>query len=146
MFWECNEGTFAEDGHVVLKKGQRECGERDVSFSKLTYASLLDETSLIPMDSFASQWERLVKAYCTLKLTRVEDKLPALSGLAAAFHTRTDNNDYVTGVWRQCLPRQLAWSITNKKPGKGHQIWQHRECSDGSFWRDDGDGRFICSP
>jgi hypothetical protein len=132
MFWECNEGTFAEDGHVVLRKGQRECGQQEGPFSKLAYASMLDEISLMSSDFFASQWERLVKAYCTLKVTRGEDKLPALAGLAAAFDARTENNDYIAGVWRQNLPRQLAWSITNTKPEKEHRVWQHREYSDGS--------------
>lgn len=133
MFWECNEGTFAEDGHVVLRQGQKECGRREGPFSKLAYSTVLDETSPMPLDAFASQWESLVKNYSTLKLTRGEDKLPALSGLAAAFSARTENNDYVAGIWRQNLPRQLAWSITNTKPEKEHRTWQSREYSDGSF-------------
>ena len=132
MFWECNEGTFAEDGHIVSMNGQRECGQQDSLFSKLAYASVLKETSLMSLDSFASQWEKLVKAYCTLKLTKEEDKLPALAGLAAAFNAGIRNNDYIAGVWRQNLPRQLAWSITNTKPEKEHQVWQHSEYSDGS--------------
>ncbi|PMD27093.1 hypothetical protein NA56DRAFT_684551 [Hyaloscypha hepaticicola] len=132
MFWECNEGTFAEDGHVVLKRGLAECGQREGPFSKLAYSSTLDGPSPMSQEAFASQWERLVKAYSTLKLTRGDDKLPALSGLAAAFHSRTQNNEYIAGIWRQCLPKQLAWSITSKKPEKEHQIFQVTEYKDGS--------------
>ncbi len=83
--------------------------------------------------AFASQWERLVKAYSTLKLTKGDDKVPALSGLAAAFHSRSQNNEYIAGRWRECLPKQPAWSITSKKPEKDHQIFQATEFKDGKI-------------
>jgi hypothetical protein len=132
IFWECNEGAFAEDGHVVSKRGLAECDQLEGPFSKLAYSSILDGPSPVSQEAFASQWERLVKAYSTLKLTRGDDKLPALSGLAAAFHSRKQNNEYIAGIWRQCLPKQLAWSITSKKPENDHQIFQATEYKDGS--------------
>jgi hypothetical protein len=133
IFWECNEGTFAEDGQVVLKRSLVECGQLEGPFSKLAYSSILDGPSPVSQEAFASQWERLVKAYSTLKLTRGDDKVPALSGLAAAFHSRKQSNEYAAGIWRQCLPKQLAWSITSKKPEKDHQIFQATEYKDGSM-------------
>lgn len=133
MFWECNDGSFAEDGHVVLRRGLRECGQTEGPFSKLAYSAVLDATAPLSQETFASQWVRLVKSYSTLKLTRGEDKLPALSGLAAAFHSHTEDNEYIAGLWRQSLPKQLAWSITNKKPAKAHKIFREQEYEDGSY-------------
>lgn len=72
-----------------------------------------------------------MKAYSTLELTRGDDELPALSGLAAAFHSRTPNYEYIAGICRQCLPKQLAYSITSKKPEKDHQVFQVAEYKDG---------------
>ena len=132
MFWECNEGTFAEDGHVVSRRGQRECGQTEDPFSKLAYSNMLDDPSPLPESSFHSQWEHLVKAYSPLKLTNAEDKLPALSGLAVTFHSRWADNEYIAGMWKQGLQRYLPWSITNRKPKEAHRVFRAREYSDGS--------------
>ena len=71
MFWECNEGTFAEDGHVVVSRNQFECGgQRNNTFSKASYAPVLHDPRPLSPNSFTSQWESLVKTYSTLYLTR----------------------------------------------------------------------------
>jgi hypothetical protein len=132
MFWECAEGTFAEDGHTVIRQGIRECGRPEDSFSKLTYSSVLNAGGPVPPETFASQWEALVRVYSTLKLTRQDDKLHAISGLAAAFQDHAENDEYVAGLWRKSLVRQLAWSITNKKPERVHRVWQTRIHEDDS--------------
>ena len=56
MFWQCNESILAEDGHVVLKKGQMEFGQQNVPISKLDYASLLDKTLLLSIGVLAMRW------------------------------------------------------------------------------------------
>ncbi|KAF2182377.1 HET-domain-containing protein, partial [Zopfia rhizophila CBS 207.26] len=111
MFWECTEGTFAEDGHIVIRRGIRECGRPQDLFSKLTYSSVLDASGPVSPETFANQWENLVSVYSTMKLTRQEDKLYAISGLAAAFQFHVQNDEYVAGIWKNRLVRQLAWSI-----------------------------------
>ena len=135
LYWECSEGTFGEDGYVVLKRGLRECGQHEVRFSKLSYGSILHDREPLSPSDFAAQWARLVQAYSTLRLTREEDKLPALAGLAAAFHSRAaaaNDGRYLAGVWERCFADHLAWSITNTKPERIHRVYQHRQYSDGS--------------
>ena len=73
------------------------------SFSKLTYSSVLNASGPVPPETFASQWEDLVRVYSTLKLTRQDDKLHAISGLAAAFQVHAENDEYVAGLWRNAL-------------------------------------------
>jgi len=134
LYWECNEGTFGEDGYTVLKKGLRECGQHDLRFCKLSYGSIHSSVALPPGD-FAQQWVRLVQAYSTLNLTKADDKLPAMAGLAAALHSRASADEggrYFAGVWEKGLAQHLAWSITNTKPEAVHRVYQFYEYSDGS--------------
>ncbi|KAK3386525.1 heterokaryon incompatibility protein-domain-containing protein [Podospora didyma] len=132
LFWECHEGTFAENGYTVMRRGIRECGitDNDSRFSKLTYSRALEATQpdrqqVLPPAEFTSLWKRLVTRYCALKLTRGEDKLPALSGLAAAFQARTEpENTYISGLWEKGLATYLAWSITTSEPADVHRVFQ----------------------
>src|SRR6266480_6251712 len=144
MFWECIEGTFAEDGHTVIRRGIRECGRPKDSFSKLAYTSVLDASGPVAPNQFTSQWEALVIAYSTLKLTRQEDKLYAMAGLAAAFQSHAKDDEYVAGIWKNSLVQQLAWSITSKKPEELHKFWKGTKYSDGtSDGRMEDDHTFV---
>jgi hypothetical protein len=64
-------------------------------------------------------WLSLVEAYSRRKLTRQEDKLPALSGLARllAQHTR---DTYFAGVWGKHLPEDLFWRVYARE----ERIWK----------------------
>ncbi|KAF8850965.1 hypothetical protein BDZ45DRAFT_556941, partial [Acephala macrosclerotiorum] len=62
-------------------------------------------------------WRQLVEEYAQRKLTRQTDRLPALSGLAKAVQRRLQSNDeYLFGLWRSDLDRQLLWSTACKYP------------------------------
>lgn len=53
-------------------------------------------------------WSHLVEDYSSLSLTKSTDRLPALSGIASEFQQAT-NFHYVVGLWREDIPRGLAW-------------------------------------
>ncbi|KAK4167805.1 heterokaryon incompatibility protein-domain-containing protein [Cladorrhinum sp. PSN259] len=133
LYWECNEGTFGEDGYVVQKRGLRDCAGHETRFSKLSYSSVMydDSTGPLSASDFITQWARLVEVYSTLKLTRGDDRLPAVAGLAAAFSSRVADKSsrYFDGVWEQDLASHLAWSITNTKPERAHRVYQYQESS-----------------
>lgn len=52
--------------------------------------------------------ESILKEYSQRELTREEDRLPALAGLAARYAQETGYT-YLAGLWREDLPRSLLW-------------------------------------
>lgn len=53
-------------------------------------------------------WEDTVKEYTARGITKLEDKLPALGGLAVR-HAKTRRDDYLAGLWAGDLPAALLW-------------------------------------
>ncbi|KAH8654589.1 heterokaryon incompatibility protein-domain-containing protein [Tricladium varicosporioides] len=58
------------------------------------------------------RWYEMVKQYTACGLTKGEDKLPALSGLATAFSRRTGYT-YYAGLWEQDLIRGFLWEVSS---------------------------------
>lgn len=53
-------------------------------------------------------WSELVAEYSRRKITREEDRLPALAGLAAR-HAQATGGTYLAGLWRENLHWWLMW-------------------------------------
>ncbi|KAE8445093.1 hypothetical protein EG329_013808 [Mollisiaceae sp. DMI_Dod_QoI] len=65
-------------------------------------------------------WYTHVTAYSGRALTRLTDRLPALSGLAFKISKAFDNKMYAAGLWAADLPRGLLWTRGNNGlPGSG---------------------------
>ncbi|KAL7919449.1 heterokaryon incompatibility domain-containing protein [Trichoderma austrokoningii] len=56
-----------------------------------------------------SNWDDLVSQYSGARLTQSSDRLIAIEGLARSIQATT-NDEYVVGMWREWMERQLAWS------------------------------------
>lgn len=55
-------------------------------------------------------WSELVQQYTACRLTKASDRLPALSGLAAAFQSEVSSaGAYLAGHWEDHLPHSLIW-------------------------------------
>lgn len=63
-----------------------------------------------PFDEMAKRqmWRELVRSYSVRKLTHIDDKLPALSGIAELFKEKS-GDQYAAGLWRNSLPFDLLW-------------------------------------
>ena len=55
-------------------------------------------------------WPEIVTAYTRGKLTRADDKLVAISGLAKRLQSMT-GDEYLAGLWRSSLPYELTWQV-----------------------------------
>ncbi|KAK0644285.1 heterokaryon incompatibility protein-domain-containing protein [Cercophora newfieldiana] len=101
MLWECRESRACEsgvpesafvtqkwiwDGRLHFEKGEQRPSR----------------------GAFWWDWYDLVESYTTHGLTKGEDKLPALSGLAQTLEAATGGS-YVAGLWRDHLPFGLLW-------------------------------------
>lgn len=58
-------------------------------------------------------WNRIASAYAPLGLSLVQDKLPAMAGIAKEFQARIKEN-YLAGLWENDLVLQLAWWRDNE--------------------------------
>ncbi|KAF4832587.1 hypothetical protein CGCSCA4_v013615 [Colletotrichum siamense] len=56
-------------------------------------------------------WAEIVKAYTSCKLTFQQDKLVALSAIVKKV-MKTLGDEYVAGMWRKYLDRELLWSVS----------------------------------
>ncbi|RDL35767.1 uncharacterized protein BP5553_06379 [Venustampulla echinocandica] len=57
-------------------------------------------------------WKTIVEDYAARDLTKAEDRLTALSGVASR-HAQSDLTDrYVAGHWLKSLPPSLLWTVT----------------------------------
>jgi hypothetical protein len=143
MFWECKECLLAEDGPRFTSKKSIEvfptvdsllrCQQIGYSYHGLpprgTYEYWIE--NLYPNYGNYGHWDngwlRLVEDYSRRKLTRAEDKLPALAVLARVLAQQTGDT-YLAGVWGNHLPEDLFWRVcarvesTNFAPGKEIEV------------------------
>lgn len=94
MMWECKAETFCECG-VMTPYGK----------SKTLHEYLNSGDSV----KLAAIWREIVQHYSWLKLTKVSDKLPALSGLAQKVMQALPNKRYLAGLWEDSLLEDLLW-------------------------------------
>ncbi|CAI4214355.1 unnamed protein product [Parascedosporium putredinis] len=67
------------------------------------------------------RWTQLLFEYSQRKLTKAEDKFPALSGLAQSFAQALDD-EYVAGLWRRDLLNGMMWYIASDYNDPG--VWR----------------------
>ncbi|ROV90976.1 hypothetical protein VSDG_07719 [Cytospora chrysosperma] len=69
---------------------------------------------LIAKSEYYTGWHKLVSNYCSRDLTNPRDKLTGFSGLAQIYAKRLEipTNDYLSGLWRHLLLRDLLWKRT----------------------------------
>ena len=72
---------------------------------KLCSPSIIEDPSAI---DWVTVWGELMQKYTTRNLTVASDRLPAISGLAAALQSRI-GFEYLAGLWNTDLHKQLLW-------------------------------------
>lgn len=103
IYFECDQGIFAEDGS---HRKDRHC-----RLNKRLSPSLKSPTSSDSVDDYEADlglWHTLVWGYGKRKLSKPTDRLPAISGLARLFHKRF-GGQYVAGLWSKAMMAGLAW-------------------------------------
>ena len=115
ILWECRESNASEDAPEMVSKAAQNLQLG----SHLSSARLFDDqktTAKLKTRSGVSyegpKWERLAEAYSQRKLSVATDKLPAISGLAAALSLRQPDDTYLAGIWRSDLLKGISWIPT----------------------------------
>ena len=86
----------------------------------------VDRTSRdVPIDTH-ERWEHLVQTYMSCEITKLEDKLVALSGIAKEMQ-RLLQDDYLAGLWRRRLLDDLLWWVPSGKQANGRSSYRPKQ-------------------
>jgi hypothetical protein len=125
MFWECKGSHYilGEDGSrcankdfsmvTLLHQEQQPCSEHGIAAG--SGISLIE--GYAPVNPMAHQfgrwdggWLAHIESYSKRKLTKPDDKLPALSGIAGKLAQCTGDT-YYAGLWEGHILEDLAWRV-----------------------------------
>ena len=112
IFWECRHHRQAEDGATHLPKSNWGLlKESDFAFNTTS------ETESRPL---VYKWYDLVERYSARRLTRISDRLRAISGMVKVIEdhilSEAPNSKYVAGLWTHALHWGLSWRIEAAMP------------------------------
>ena len=119
ILWECNELDACETYPGGLPKPLRHGRsgfkldpetKKRMGYWKEDYYKEPDPDSL-----HRSIWSSIVSSYSVTTLTKGEDKLVAISGIAKRMQSLLDD-EYLAGLWRKDLPCQLLWTVNDHDP------------------------------
>lgn len=110
MYYECLTSQRFEEIHPHIP--QRFSSASDVlQFSiRAPWLRSPDITDL-PLRAGYNQYYSIVSDYSRCKLTKEDDRLAAISGVADRFQ-HYSKDDYLAGIWKEDVLRGLCWSCT----------------------------------
>ena len=126
ILWECSELDACETYPGGLPKplqNSRSGFKLDPELKALRDPELIflrdqqqDDLTVSDMDLWhRNTWDSIVNRYNVTGLTKKEDKLVAISGIAKRMQISFDD-EYLAGLWRKSLPSHLLWSVIYSGP------------------------------
>ena len=113
LVWRCHELEACETypvGFPPNVKSKPEMAGMKSGFSLKGQDSIMTD-DWVPNALSINSWQYLVEEYSSSFLTKPEDKLIALSGLAKEMSPLL-HETYYAGLWRSALPQSLLWCST----------------------------------
>lgn len=109
IFWECRELEGAESFPRGIPEKIRLPGE----FKGRMESEILNiKNGTSGREFFCYLWHRIVEAYSLTRLTRAQDKLIAIGGIAKHLKKTVGIEDeYIVGMWRETLAYSLLWHV-----------------------------------
>lgn len=117
LFWECCETLSSEShpgeflvqtlrpGNPLAAKSLEIRGSDDMRFWLETGSS-----NLQPGDRSYLLWYTVLKAYSRTRITNIDDRLVALSGVAR-YLQKLAQDQYISGLWTKYLANELLWFV-----------------------------------
>lgn len=120
VWWECLHVRACES----FPEGIRE--ERDEIFKDA--ATAMRRISGLGRETLNQNWLSVVERYTECGLTKKEDKLVAIAGVAKVVQalSKLPAEDYLAGLWKEDLVRDLLWHVTStgaRPPGYQAPSW-----------------------
>jgi hypothetical protein len=110
LVWNCQTHNITESGIEMNALGQQ----------RLRTSDVLGDGGALKF------WHFVVRDYSSRYLTNATDKLPALSGLAAALHQRT-GDEYLAGLWKESVLDDLLWMNGAIHGSRGNRVAPSRQ-------------------
>ena len=129
ILWECSEFDACEtypDGLPKPLRNQHSGFKLDTELvGPLGYWRQTDAATPDPDLLVRGIWSGIVGRYSVTSLTKGEDKLVAISGIAKRLQGLFDD-EYLAGLWRKSLPSQLLWSVERSEVETNLQLTRPR--------------------
>jgi hypothetical protein len=100
IFWECKTHTSSEA--LPMKKNIRGSDNEDDWLNGISTKERED------VEQGTLSWRIIIETYTGCQLTKEDDKLVAIAGLAQRFHMHS-KDVYLAGLWRTSLVDDLCW-------------------------------------
>jgi hypothetical protein len=104
IFWECSSGRASE----TFPRGEPAV---DTTGSGANEVLVRAQTGVSDDKNTLNSWLDVVETFARCDLTYTSDKLYAIAGLAQHFQSKFGGVDYMAGLWRMGLERQLLWRV-----------------------------------
>ncbi|CEI67227.1 hypothetical protein FVEN_g10938 [Fusarium venenatum] len=77
-------------------------------------------------ETLARVWHDLLQEYTSRDLTFESDRLVAFAGIAALYQSfaKLPPGSYLAGIWRQVIPQDLLWSVTDGRKVLPPQLYR----------------------
>lgn len=131
VLWECRASIASEAYPQISSWFSRSEPPFMAPPFRVTWARITDRTMLFNsferVQPWLDEWLRVVEAYSGKSLSKLEDRLPAIAGVAAHFQQNIRRPDrflssYVAGMWFCDLERGLSWKpsfdLSTHRPAK----------------------------
>jgi hypothetical protein len=123
MVWECKQNTTCECMQFPTSRTLRnDYYENPLKSSiKVEHAKAL-ESAIDDPALCAKRWRQMVVEYSDLSLTKEEDKLVALAGLAQEMKLYRLDELYLAGMWEKSLFSDMLWELFEGFVGYKHSV------------------------
>ncbi|OCL08838.1 HET-domain-containing protein, partial [Glonium stellatum] len=109
MAWTCNSANICECQTVGLSP-QIEVPQ-----------DIIPEQTSLSKRTVLNMWTNFTEEYTRRSVTHAIDRLPAISGIAAACNQHF-SGQYLFGIWQDHLPEALLWSVSVTKTRQSQRI------------------------
>jgi hypothetical protein len=103
VFWQCPEKTSIDIFH--------QCFPPHLSMEQSLFRRYAGSWESSKSEDKPFGWSEYVMMYSGCRLTRPEDRLIAIAGLAQDIHRRNPDDQYLAGIWRSDLLKRLVWTV-----------------------------------
>jgi len=136
MAWTCNSANLCECRIRQGRHGRAGFQLRSVVVENLIRKStataalpsqnrvpqeIIPEEGSLPKSTIFNMWNNLIEEYTRRSVTFATDRLPAISGIAAACKQHF-SGQYMFGIWQDHLPEALLWSVSVTKTRQSRRI------------------------
>lgn len=118
LVWECIETERAESCPEGLPRLYTKWGFKSTLYDYNPWKEIGPHSGPALQKEPYHSWNRVVQVYSKCSMTKSEDKLIAIAGIAKQM-ANIVQDEYVCGMWRRCLPSMLLWLVADRQQANG---------------------------